>query len=175
VSKGTMNIEELVENTPNLNLGCGENLRSGFVNTDICLMKGVDLILDARDLSVFQDETFSYIVAEHLLEYIPRKDIVSALREWYRVLAEKGHLEIRVTDISSLTKAMYLHSISNEMGMHDEMVIALLYGQQSTLDTDVRYSGFTSSYLQGILKGCGYKVVSVVVEEVDVIITSVKP
>lgn len=156
-----------------INAGSGEDIRSGFINIDIQNLSGIDLLLDCRNLSIFENESIDFIVAQRLLEYIPRRDMLSTLKEWYRVLKPNGCVEIRVTDISSLTKSLYLNGISSEMGFHDEMVLSLIYGQQLS-EYDVKYNGFTPSFLQGILTGCGFTVINSEKEDLDCIITGQK-
>ena len=156
-----------------LNLGCWKDIRPDFVNIDIQDFPGVNRVLDATKLAEFADNSVDFIVAQHLLEYIPRKQMLPALSEWHRVLKQGCPLEIRVTDLATMTRSLYLNSVSDEMGIHHEMVIALLYGKQK--DTfDIRYNGFTSDFLQGVLTGIGYTVINVVSEEHDVIITALK-
>jgi hypothetical protein len=156
-----------------INAGSGEDVRVGFINTDIQNLPDIDLLLDCRDLGIFDNESIDFIVAQRLLEYIPRKDMLPTLKEWYRVLKPYGCVEIRVMDISLLTKALYLNGISSEMGLHDEMVVSLLYGQQLS-EYDVKYNGFTSSFLQGVLTGCGFTVINSEKEDFDCIITGQK-
>ncbi len=156
-----------------LNLGCGIDIRPGFVNIDIQSFPGVDLIADVSLLDEFKDESVDFLVAQHVIEYIPRKVLIPALLNWRRVLKPKAPLEIRVTDLSNLTKSLYLNDISQEMGLHHEMVISMLYGKQKN-PYDIRYNGFTSDFLQGLLTGLGFELNNVVKEDFDVIITVVR-
>jgi ubiquinone/menaquinone biosynthesis C-methylase UbiE len=156
-----------------LNIGCGEDIREDFVNIDVQSFPGVQKIRAGNDLHDYADNSVDFIVASHLLEYIPRKEMLSYLTEWQRVLKPECALEIRVTDLAQLTKALYLNTISKEMGLHHEMVLSLIYGRQST-DHDIRQNGFTGEFLQGILTGLGFRIVNSVVEEYDIIVTAVK-
>jgi len=157
-----------------LNLGAGIDIRRpDFLNVDIQCFPGIDLISDARDLFVIEDSSMEFIVAQHILEYIPREDMLLSVFEWKRLLKDNGILEIRCTDLSQLTKALYLNNISTEMGMHDEMVVALVYGQQIN-KYDIRYNGFTSSFLQGVLRACGFRIINNVIEGLDFILSAQK-
>lgn len=156
-----------------LNLGCYKDLRPGFVNIDIQDFPGVDLIHDASTLLMYQTDSVDFIVAQHLIEYIPRKLTLSTLTEWRRVLKPKAPVEIRTTDLAIVTRSLYLNGISDEMGLHHEMVVSLLYGKQKD-SFDLRYNGFTSDFLQGLLTGVGFKIINVVTEDYDVIITALK-
>jgi ubiquinone/menaquinone biosynthesis C-methylase UbiE len=173
LKSNTYKLNQLIQEKNKLNLGAGTDIRKDFVNIDIQKFPGVDAIIDVIDLSPIEDESVDFIVAQHLLGFIRRKDMLPALTEWRRVLKPHGVLEIRALDISKLTQAMYLNHISPEMGLHNEMVISLLYGQQLD-DYDIRYNGFTPSFLGGILVGCGFGITNNVIEDMDFILTAKK-
>jgi len=157
-----------------LNLGSGEDNRSNFVNIDIRNLPGIDIVTDAANLKAgFANDSVDFIVAQHLLEYIPRNKMLPALTEWKRVLKPGALLEIRVLDIAAVTKALYLNSVSKEMGLHHEMVLALLYGTQDNV-YNTKLNGFTNEFLQGVLTGLGLTVVHTVEEDYDIIITAKK-
>jgi hypothetical protein len=166
-------ILELIDEKGKLNLGSGADIREEYTNIDIQPFKDTDIVADVMDLSFIPDESIEYIVAQHILEYIPRVAMVDTLQEWKRLLFVGCVLEVRVTDIGLVTRQMYLNQISSEMGMHDEMVISLLYGKQ--LDSyDIRHNGFTSEFLQGILVGVGFEIIGAVHEDYDIIISAKK-
>lgn len=78
-----------------LNLGCGTDIRQGWVNLDIAPLPGVDVVHDLRVLPLpFKDETFDYIlcsdILEHFLDYVP------LLEELHRVVKTGGDVEVKV-------------------------------------------------------------------------------
>lgn len=156
-----------------LNLGCGEDVREGFYNVDIRPLPGVDLVANACKLPTIASNSVDFIVAQHLLEYIPRARMVEALYEWRRLLKSGGVLEVRVVDLEDVTKEMYMNTKSGEMGLHHEMVLSMLYGRQDN-PHDVRFNGFTQQFLEGVLTGCGYEINNCVKEDYDVIVTAIK-
>ncbi len=157
-----------------LNLGCGPlDIRPDYLNIDIQKFEGVGLVTDVRTIPL-ESNSIEYIVAQHILEYIPRKDMIPALQEWKRLLKPGSNMEIRVLDIGLLTKAMYLNQVSSEMGIYHEMVLSLLYGAQIS-EHDLRYNGFTTEYLQGVVSGCGFITIGLVHEGYDVILSVQKP
>ncbi len=84
-----------------LNLGCGTDIRSGWVNLDSSHdLPGVDVVhdLDAPSLP-FADDTFGQILAQDVLEHLA--DPVATLRELYRILRPGGRLTIRVPHFTS--------------------------------------------------------------------------
>ncbi len=80
-------------NAVKLNLGCGLDVREGWVNVDKYPWPGV-VVVDVERHLPFSDETFDYILASHVLEHVIRFD--ETWEEIYRVLKPRGILDIRV-------------------------------------------------------------------------------
>ena len=64
------------------NLGCGHDIRNGWVNIDLHERHHPDIVADVTNLSVIEDETGSYVLAQDILEHIHRDRCVSTLQEW---------------------------------------------------------------------------------------------
>jgi len=78
-----------------LNLGCGYDIREGWVNLDIADLEGVDVVHDLNNLPLpFENEEFDYILCydifEHIFDYVP------LLKELHRILKKGGIIEIKV-------------------------------------------------------------------------------
>ena len=58
--------------TIKLNLGCGPNLKKGFINID--LSKKANLRLDLRKPLPFKGNTVDYIYSEHFFEHLSYTD-----------------------------------------------------------------------------------------------------
>jgi SAM-dependent methyltransferase len=72
-----------------LNLGCGYNIRQGWLNLDRNATPGVDVVcnLDSENLP-FDTNTFSVVLASHVLEHVD--DLNRVMKEIYRVLKPGG-------------------------------------------------------------------------------------
>jgi len=82
-----------------LNLGCGTDVRPGFVNVDVAALPGVDVVHDLDVLPLpFESETFEQIVCQDVLEHV---DLVGVLRECHRILAPGGTVAIRSPHFTS--------------------------------------------------------------------------
>jgi SAM-dependent methyltransferase len=84
-----------------LNLGCGTDIRPGWVNLDSSgQIPGVDIVHDLNSPSLpFTDGSFSLILAQDVLEHLDEP--VTALRELHRILRPGGRLKIRVPHFTS--------------------------------------------------------------------------
>jgi SAM-dependent methyltransferase len=75
-----------------LNLGCGTDIRSGWVNLDVAALPGVDVVHDVSDLPLpFDDASFDEIAAKDVLEHL---DWIPVLRDLHRILRQGGRLEV---------------------------------------------------------------------------------
>jgi len=167
------------EKTLRLNVGCGQEIRpkeDGWINIDIANFPGVDLICPAQKIGEhFQEGSVDFICCQHLLQFLPRAEIVPFLQTCYRLLKPKGaSLEIRVPEIGKIAQAYHLNKVSGELGFSAEMFLSLLYGTQEDGGM-VRKSGYTSEFLQGILVAAApFKINNLVYEEYDVVLTAEK-
>jgi SAM-dependent methyltransferase len=85
-----------------LEIGPGKRRLPGFETLD--LKPGVDHQADASKLLPFDDNTFELIYASHIIEHIPWFETINTLKEWRRVLAPGGKLEIWTIDAAKVAK-----------------------------------------------------------------------
>ncbi len=82
-----------------LNLGCGSDIRAGYVNVDIVELPGVDVVHDLSVLPLpFADGSASEIICQDVLEHM---EYIPILEDLYRVLEPGGVLKIRVPHFTS--------------------------------------------------------------------------
>ncbi len=85
-----------------LHIGCGENILSDWLNSDIFVYSDRILHLDATDTFPFPSETFDYIFSEHMIEHISYLNGLSMLNECHRVLRNNGKIRISTPDLQFL-------------------------------------------------------------------------
>jgi len=82
-----------------LNLGCGTDVRPGFVNLDVAALPGVDVVHDLNVLPLpFEDETFEEILCQDVLEHV---DLIGVLRECHRILQPGGEIHVQSPHFTS--------------------------------------------------------------------------
>lgn len=82
-----------------LNLGCGRDIREGWINLDCASLPGVDVVHDLTRLPLpFADNEFDEICCKDILEHL---DYIPVLRDIHRILKPGGKLLIRVPHFTS--------------------------------------------------------------------------
>jgi len=82
-----------------LNLGCGTNIKQGWINLDRSQLPGVDVVHDIEKLPLpFGEEQFDEIRCDNILEHI---EYIPVLKDLYRILKIGGVLSIRVPHFTS--------------------------------------------------------------------------
>ncbi len=91
------NMEE--KNTKKLNLGCGIDIKPGWINLDSAALAGVDVVHNIEKLPLpFSDNEFDYILAQDVLEHV---DYMPILKDLHRILKHNGTLAVRVPHFTS--------------------------------------------------------------------------
>jgi len=130
-----------------LNLGCGPDIREGFINVDARSLPGVDLVSDVRKLP-FPKSSISEIVAIDVLEHLSRLEAPEALRYWVSLLTKEGSIFVQSPDIRLLAEVIE----------DDDELSRRLYGDQDYPE-NLHKSGFTLSRLRELLEAEGLKIV----------------
>ena len=81
-----------------LDVGCGRNIHSEFVNMDHRWHPGIDVCWDITRGIPFSSKVMQGIFTEHCLEHFSLPQAVKLLRECHRILAPGGILRIVVPD-----------------------------------------------------------------------------
>ncbi len=78
-----------------LNLGCGKNIRKGYLNVDKIDMEGVDVVCDLeRSPYPFKDDRFDYIYCDNVLEHL--EDLIPVMEELCRISKNGAEIEVLV-------------------------------------------------------------------------------
>lgn len=138
-----------------INLGCGFDKRAGYLNVDFQEFHKPDLVADVRNLFMLPSDTYEEILAQDVLEHLPRIDIESTLEEWYRLLRVGGVLKLRIPNLIGL-----LHLLEDKRYAGDqEDLIKCLFGTQA-YNGDYHLSGFTGTLIEHYLKEARFAEIS---------------
>lgn len=95
-----------------LNLGCGNDIRNGYVNIDKMPQgqRPQDLYRqgDIQSLDwLVESETVEEIVVIDCIEYLPQNSIGHTIQNWAQKLSSGGILKILVPDCHAIAKSFY--------------------------------------------------------------------
>jgi predicted SAM-dependent methyltransferase len=83
-----------------INLGCGKDIKEGYLNVDFEVGKGVDLKLDLNNLPYpFRKNQFEEVYMRNILEHLT--DPYNVMKEIHRICAPRALIMIRVPHFSS--------------------------------------------------------------------------
>jgi len=130
-----------------LNLGCGNDIRKGWINLDIQEREGVDIIHDLNKLPLhFEDEIFDVVLCKDIFEHVKYFALIS---EIYRILKKGGILIIKVPHFTSKSNYLdptHINTFSSRTFYYfvddDEFAYNRDAKQFSKIKTRIRFEGF---------------------------------
>jgi len=141
-----------------LNLGCGFDIRKGYLNIDLQPFHSPDLVADICNLKMLPSNYYKEIIAQDCLEHIPRPETQSVLLEWSRLLKPGGKLLLRVPNVLGLLRLFSMDEY-NCIEKHQEL-IQCLFGTQA-YNGDFHYTGFTELTIKYYLESAGLTILSI--------------
>lgn len=142
-----------------LNLGCGFDHLQGYVNIDLNDFHHPDLVADITALKMLPSAYYEEILAQDVLEHLPRIKTKSALVEWNRLLKVGGFLNLRVPNVMGL--ATLFAKQENATIEMQETLMQCLFGTQA-YNGDYHFTSFTDLILRSYLEQTGFEVISVI-------------
>jgi len=82
-----------------LHIGCGKDIKEGYVNLDKLKLPGVDVVQDLDKFPYpFKENTFEEVYTSHTLEHV--KDLIATMQELHRIAKPHARIVIRVPHFS---------------------------------------------------------------------------
>ncbi|MDP1743513.1 MAG: glycosyltransferase [Candidatus Amesbacteria bacterium] len=109
-----------------LNLGCGTDIRPGYINVDVIKNRGVDVVCDITQKLPFENNSIEEIVAQDVLEHLTREQLLPTLNEISRILKVSGQLFVRIPSVDAIfdrfaddqdTRNLFLYGNSYKTGI----------------------------------------------------------
>lgn len=136
-----------------LNLGCGYDYRSGWVNADIDPSTHPDIILDLQQKLPFNNSSVTQILLQDVLEHLTKEQAQILLVECYRVLSDKGLILIRIPNV---------YQIIDQFETDPEVMFEFLYGNTAKNGIwGAHKYGYDDTTIRLVLKRVGFKPIKV--------------
>lgn len=141
-----------------LNLGCGFDRREGYLNVDLHDFHAPDLVADITNLEMLPAGAFEEVLAQDVLEHLPRAKIAATLIEWHRLLKPGGVLSLRVPNLAALSGLFSAHE--RQSLDTQNTLVQCVYGTQA-YEGDYHLAGFTPRLLTAVLVTIGFGEISI--------------
>jgi SAM-dependent methyltransferase len=151
VSQESVSEASLPKGPVRLNLGCGDDIKEGYLNVDICQRRGV-FVADAASLP-FPDAYAEEILALDLIEHFSIDAVPSVLQEWARVLRAGGQITIRTPDIERTAEIFYPQAKSGRISW--ARLSKIIYGGQD-YPSNFHHVGLSYSWLESLMLKKGF-------------------
>ena len=135
-----------------LNVGCGRDIREGFVNIDLFSDDPRVVAMDVRQLEL-PDNCADAVLASDILEHFSHRETRAVLNEWARVLKPGGELVIRCPSLRLQVQAYMRGDWDADVASY------MIFGGQ-TNPGDYHCIGFDEQSMRRHLAACGLQVES---------------
>ncbi len=135
-----------------LNVGCGRDVRDGFVNIDLFSDDPRVVAMDVRQLEL-ADNCADAVLASDILEHFSHRETRAVLSEWARVLKPGGELVIRCPSLRLQVQAYMRGDWDADVASY------MIFGGQ-TNPGDYHCIGFDEQSIRRHLAACGLQVES---------------
>ena len=147
-----------MEGSKKLNLGCGQDIKQGYVNADIRKLNGVDIVVDMEKPLPFQNEEFDEVLMKDSMEHVSWRNIEQLINEVHRILKKGGKLIIQCPDLEEIAKQVILNPDFKFNELEGYKAISFwVYGEQNYPE-NTHKSGFTKPALRKLLESHGFKI-----------------
>lgn len=137
-----------------LNLGSGTDPREDYLNIDMNAWNRPDLLADVRELGFLPAGYYDEVLAQDVLEHLPRTQTLSALVHWNRLLKSGGVITIRAP--SAIGIADLLKHPGHQSPAKQEELMQFLFGTQAYTG-DWHFTSFTTVLLEHYMKEAGFQ------------------
>lgn len=160
-----------------LNLGCGDDIKKGYINIDVRRTKPEVLQIDLEKelLRFFPDESADEIIAKDFIEHLSWRVVGDFLRDCFRVLKKGGKLFIQCPDLEVIANQIILNPDFKYNELEGYKAISFwIYGEQNYSE-NTHKSGFTKPTIKKLLEQVGFTVTSLTNGGTNLLCEAIKP
>lgn len=172
----------------NIYVGCGPDIREGFIHCNIRKFDHVDIVCKAWELSSFMMEV-DHIYSKNSLPYLTNYEADRTLRDWFKILKTNGHIELVIPNMDYYCN-LWLNAKWDEESLKNSFSDAKssfsgIWGTQTLCDPwqkdynttyeSVQKSGYNKQRIKLLLERIGFENIKVTVNNKELRVTATKP
>lgn len=148
-----------------LNLGCGPDIKDGYVNIDTCPLDARVVKQDIRNLE-YAENSVDEIYAKDIIEHMSLSDFKNAVKNWSKICKSGAKLYIQTICWDSIIRA-YLANVWDL-----ETVIYMLFAGKNWVDgverpEDFHKSAYSYQLINQVLSENDFKIEKVDFDQID--------
>jgi len=148
-----------------LNLGCGQDIKDGYINIDTCPFNNKVVIDDIKNLS-FAPNSIDEIYAKDILEHLSLSDAIQSIKNWSNICKPGAKLFIQTTCIDTMIEAY----MNNTWTI--EVLNYMLFAGKNWVDgipktEDFHKSCYSKNFLEQLLLQNQFKILSIEFDKID--------
>jgi 2-polyprenyl-3-methyl-5-hydroxy-6-metoxy-1,4-benzoquinol methylase len=148
-----------------LNLGCGPDIKPGYINIDTCPFNRSVIVQDIRHLN-FPEKSVDEIYAKDIIEHLSLQDVKKSISNWSHICKPGGILFIQTICIDLMIEA-YLSKVWDI-----ETLNYMLYAGKNWVDNiskneDFHKSCYSKAFLEKLLMENHFKILDVSFDQID--------
>lgn len=173
----------------NVYIGCGSDIREGFIHIDVRKFEHVDYVCKAWEVSCHMME-INHIYSRHMLEHLTNYEADRALRDWFKALKIDGTIRVIVPNMDFHAKqwleAQWTEETLKDKTSDAQHSFAGFWGWQEECDPwskdyndthwSVHKSGYNKKRIELLLKRIGFTEIKTEIKnDVHLVATAKKP
>ncbi len=178
-----------MKNEINVYVGCGADIKEGFIHIDLRKFNHVDYVCKAWEVSNYLME-INHIYSRHMLEHLTNYEADRSLRDWFKALKTNGTIKIIVPNMDFHAKqwleAQWTEETLKDKWSDAQYSFAGFWGWQEECDPwnkdyndsywSVHKSGYNERRIKLLLKRIGFvNIKTEIKSDVHLVATASKP
>lgn len=148
-----------------LNLGCGPDIKDGYINIDTCPLNDSVVVQDIRQLK-FDRASVDEIYAKDIIEHMTISDCIRSISNWSYICKPGALLFIQTTCIDLMIEA-YETGVWNLQTLNYMLFAGKNWVNGQSANEDFHKSCYSKTFLETLLNKNEFKILSINFDLID--------
>lgn len=148
-----------------LNLGCGPDIKPGYINIDTCALHPDVIVQDIKNLN-FDYESIDEIYAKDIIEHMSIENVKYSISKWSHICKSGALLFIQTICIDLIIEA-YNRRVWNLEALNYMLFAGKNWVDGISKNEDFHKSCYSKEFLEQLLLQNQFKVLSIEFDKID--------